>query len=357
MSSVSRPLRPQWRAISQKDFREMYSQLGSFQDLAAFWGIPASQIAYYAFGIDKDSAYRTFSIARRHGQPRLIEAPSRTLKYIQRIMHESLTRMYNPHPAVHGFTPNRSVATNARVHLHQRYVLNIDLADFFPSITRQRVFGRLAARPYELQPGVANVIASLATNRYGQLPQGSPSSPVIANMVTAELDTDLAHLCGEYRCWYTRYADDITISISRGEMPPQIARYPNANGTGQVVIGDRLADIIERHSFRINHRKSRLQSYWTRQMCTGLVINGDRPSPRKPYLRNLRSLVDHWSKRGWQDAAQILNLKEGLPIFEDRPIFVNYMMGKIGYLRMVRGEDDKASKRLYEIVASIPQYH
>ena len=81
MSSVSSPLRPQWQAISQKDFREMYGQLGSLQELADFWEIPASQLTYYAFRINKDSAYRTFSIARRYGRQRLIEAPARAIAF------------------------------------------------------------------------------------------------------------------------------------------------------------------------------------------------------------------------------------------------------------------------------------
>ena len=357
MPNNSLTLHPEWSTISQADFRAKYRQLVSLRDLADFWRLRPSQLSYYAYRIDKRLAYRDFSIPRRYGRKRRIEAPSRTLKYLQRILHESLTRIYGPHPAVHGFVPNRSVATNARTHLGQRYVLNIDLVDFFPSITRKRIFGRLVAEPYGLQMPVANAIASLSTNFYAQLPQGSPSSPVIANIIAAELDADLARLCGRFRCVYTRYADDITISTSRDEMPPQLARYPNANGTGQVVIGDELASAIERHSFRINDRKSRLQSYWTRQMCTGIVVNGQRPSLRRPYVRHLRSLVHHWQQRGWQDAAQVLHSKENRPLFDNREMFVNYVMGKIGYLKMVRGQDDPVSQRLDEIVASIPRHH
>ena len=335
----------------------MYRRLVSLQELAAFWRLRPSQLSYYAYRIDKRLAYREFSIPRRYGRERRIEAPSPTLKYLQRILHESLTRIYGPHPGVHGFVPNRSAATNARTHLGQRYVLNIDLADFFPSITRKRIFGRLVAEPYGLQAPVANAIASLSTNFYAQLPQGSPSSPVLANIIAAELDTDLARLCGRFHCVYTRYADDITISTSRDEMPPQLARYPNANGTGQVVIGDEVANIIERHSFRINDRKSQLQSYWTRQMCTGIVVNGQRPSLRRPYVRRLRSLVHHWQQHGWQDAAQVLQAKENCPLFDNREMLANYVMGKLGYLKMVRGQDDPVCQRLNDIVESIPRHH
>lgn len=354
MPSSSSPLRPQWASISQSDFRNNYKQLSSLQDLAAFWEIEPSQLSYYAFHIDKEDAYRTFHIPRRNGRKRRIEAPNPTLKFIQRLIHESLTLVYGPHSAVHGFLPGRSIVTNAENHVGSQYVLNIDLADFFPSITRKRIFGRLVNAPYSFNSRVANLIAALSTNIYSRLPQGSPSSPILANIVAAELDTDLAKLCRSYSCWYTRYADDITISTSRGELSPKLARYPNASGTGQVVIGDKLINVIERHGFQINERKSRLQSYWTRQLCTGLVVNRGRVSPPRPYIRRLRSLIDHWRKNGWQDAAQMLHTKENRPLFLERQALVNHVNGRIGYLKMVRGHDDPVSQRLERIVSTLP---
>ena len=169
--------------------------------------------------------------------------------------------------------PDVQIVTNARNHLGRRYVLNVDLEDFFPSIIRRRIYGRLIAEPYALDSGVAHLISNLSTNAYGRLPQGSPSSPIIANIIASKMDTDLANLCSSLYCRYTRYADDITISTSRSVLSPHIARYPNALGTGQVIIGDRLTGIIENNGFKLNHRKSRLQSNWTRQLCTGLVVN------------------------------------------------------------------------------------
>ena len=357
MPNAASPLRPQWTTIPQAQFRSRYRQLTSLQDLAAFWGVAPYQLSYYAFHANKQNAYTTFGIPRRNGSERKIEAPKRTLKYLQRLIHESLTRIYGPHEAVHGFRAGRSILTNAKKHTGCRYVLNIDLENFFPSVTRERIYGRLIAKPYLLNHRVANVIAALSTNSFSRLPQGSPSSPVIANMVAAELDAELAHLCGSLRCWYTRYADDITISTVRGEMSPHIARYPHARGTGQVIIGDKLTDIIERHGFRINERKSRMQSWWTRQLCTGLVVNGVPVSPPKSYIRSLRSLIDHWRKNGWQDAAQILNTIENRPLFSNRQRLLDHVLGRIGYLKMVRGQPDSVSQRLASIVAAIPPNH
>ena len=354
MPNVSSSLRPEWTKVSQTAFRNIYRELGSLRDLAALWGVTPSQLSYYGFHIDKELAYRTFHIPRRNGRTRRIEAPPPTLKYIQRLIHESLTRVYGPPPAVHGFVAGKSIVTNAQSHLGRRYVLNIDLADFFPSITRKRIYGRLVAAPYLFAEKVANVIAALSTNAFSQLPQGSPSSPIIANIVTAQLDNDLAELCGSLGCWYTRYADDITISTLRGDLSPKLARYPNARGPGQVVLGDGLVDIIERHGFRINDRKSRLHSYWTRQLCTGLVVNGDKLSPPRSYIRRLRSLIDHWRKNGWQDAAQVLHSSENRPLFDKRQGILNHVIGRISYLKMVRGQNDAVVQRLERTVALLP---
>lgn len=353
MSNSSRALRPEWSETPRDDFQSIYKGLKNLHDVAEFWGIPPSQLAFYAYAVDKRSVYSTFSIPRRNGRRRLIEVPVRSLKYIQRIMHESLVPLYRPHDSVHGFLPSRSIITNARTHVGQRYVLNIDLSDFFPSITRKRLFGRLVAEPYALQNPVANLIASLATNAFTRLPQGSPSSPVLANMVTAQMDAELARLCANLRCKYTRYADDITISISRGELSPHLARYPNARGTGQVIIGEALSEIVERHGFQINHRKSRLQSYWTRQMCTGLVVNGDHASPSRTYIRRLRALMDNCRRKGWEEAAQLLHNSENRPLFKTRQSFLNHVNGKVRYVKMVRGDDDPVCRKLDLMLSSI----
>ena len=330
-------------------------QLESLSDLAEFWNVAPTQIYHYAFRIDKKNAYSTFEVPRRNGRARRIDAPVRTLKFIQRLIHESLSRIYRPHRAVHGFLAERSIVTNAREHVGRQYVLNVDLADFFPSITRKRVHRCLIGEPYRLNRKVANLIAALSTNAYARLPQGSPSSPVIANMVAADLDAALANLCGELRCRYTRYADDITISTVRNEMSPDLARYPNAQGTGQVILGDKLVAVIENNGFRINHLKSRMYSYWTRQTCTGLVVNGEKPSPSRAYIRRLRSLVDHWRKNGWEDAAQVLHEKENRILFDDRERLLNHVRGRIGFVKMVRGQTDDTCRRLEQVIDTLPE--
>lgn len=355
MPKVKAWLRPQWKDIDRDDFLEIYRSLKTWQDLAEFWGVPPKQIAYYSFHADKAGLYSSFPLARKYGGHRKIEVPSATLRYLQRLVHESLSRIYRPHQAVHGFVEGKSVLSNAECHLSSRYVVTLDLESFFASITGQRVQKRLEAEPYGLSSKVANAIVSLATNPVGALPQGSPSSPIISNIIASQLDSDLSAFVSPYRCRYTRYADDITISTRRETLSPQIARYPSTQGTGQAVLGDRIVGIVTNNGFNVNHRKTRVRSHWTRQMCTGLVVNGDRVSVRRSYVRGLRSLIYSWTKCGWSHAASVLAARTGKTAFDERVKLLNHVRGKVDYVGMVRGLDDPVYVRLSEQLESIPQ--
>ncbi len=354
MPNIARSLHPEWTLISDQDFSDAVRSLNSSQRLATFWGLSNRQLNYYAYHAPEAKAYRTFTIRRRNGRSRTIRAPNRSLKYIQRIIYETLHRMYRPNIAVHGFVPNRSIITNATKHLGQQFVLNLDLRDFFRSITRARVIGRLKAAPYRLQSPVAALIGFLATDSEGKLPLGSPCSPVIANIVAAQLDSDIIELCRSLSCTYTRYADDITISTDQNKFPTNIARYPSAQVTVQVVIGDQLLDIIEDNGFQINHSKSRLQNYWTRQLCTGLVVNGESLSLPGPYKRRLRALIHNWQRFGWEIAAKRMHENEGRRLFRSRERFADHVLGRINYVRLIRGEDNPVAKRMLLIVQAIP---
>ena len=355
MPRVASFLRPEWKDIPDQDFSKSVRSLDSVQDLAKFWRVPTSQLNYHAYHAPETTEYHSFLISRRNGKKRKISAPNRSLKYIQRIVHETLSKMYWPDPAVHGFVPRKSIITNAQNHLGRQYVFNTDLKDFFQSITRPRIIARLRAAPYELQPSIAALVGFLATDGEGRLPQGSPCSPVIANIIAAPVDTQLKELSGKLRCRYTRYADDITISTNEETFPPQIARYPSALGTVQVVLGESLLDIIEDNGFQVNHMKSRLQSRGTRQLCTGLVVNGEHVSLPGPYKRRLRALIHNWKSLGWEEAAKRMHEKEHRPLIESRERFVQHVYGRLNYMNMIRGIEDKVAQKLLSVVQELPQ--
>jgi RNA-directed DNA polymerase len=119
----------------------------------------------------------------------------------------------------HGFKRGRSIITNATKHRKRRYVLNIDLQDFFGTINFGRVRGFfLKDRNFALHPDAATVLAQIACHQ-NSLPQGSPCSPVISNLIGHVLDIHLGKLAFHNGCTYSRYADDITFSTNKGPFP------------------------------------------------------------------------------------------------------------------------------------------
>lgn len=124
--------------------------------------------------------YHQFEIAKGKGKTRIINAPDKRLKYLQRQIALLLDHLYRVRNPVHGFVTGKSVKTNALAHLRKRYVLNVDLKNFFPSITENRIEGLLEA--LGIDGRVAAIIAKLCCHN-SQLPQGAPSSPVLSNMI------------------------------------------------------------------------------------------------------------------------------------------------------------------------------
>ena len=143
-------------------------------------------------------------------------------------LNEMFKSIYTPSDYAMGFTEGRSVVKNANIHKGQNYVFNLDLKDFFPSIFRVRVRARLQAKPFNFNEDIAIIIAGLCSMKVSSghkdgsdyvLPQGSPTSPIITNMICDNLDRRLAGLAKSFGLRYSRYADDITFSLSLTMMP------------------------------------------------------------------------------------------------------------------------------------------
>jgi hypothetical protein len=184
--------------------------------------------------------------------------------------------------------------TNAARHRKRRHVLNVDLADFFPSINFGRVRGVLIKdNRLKLHPKIATIIAQIACHN-GALPQGSPCSPVLSNIVAGILDRRLAHLAARLGCRYTRYADDITFSTNQSDFPTELA-VENAAGTW--VAGPQLTAVIQHSGFAINNTKTRMQFKRSRQVVTGLVTNTKISVP-KENRKNVRAMVNRLLTQG-----------------------------------------------------------
>ena len=270
----------------------------------------------------RDFSYTEFTIPKRSGGARVIHAPSEGLKALQRkILH----RLLNPlpvHPSATGFVPGRSIVTNALPHVGRGAVINIDLADFFPSITRERVLKAIGALGWNKKSGT--ILANICTHE-DRLPQGAPSSPAISNIVCRRLDARLSALTNAEGGKYTRYADDLTISFPQfgGKRRSRSRKGKESDGAPPDQPARRriltvIRRVIEDEGFKIQMKKKvRLQRPHQRQTATGLVVNIAVNLPRA-VRRRIRAMQQHERKglldtaaknrlRGWEALAAMIS--------------------------------------------------
>lgn len=303
------------------------------------------QLNHYAYSAIESKRYTTFQIPKKKkGEYRTIDAPVQKLKYIQRGLNVVLQCAYTPHAAAMGFVPHRSVVDNAKIHTGQRVVYNIDLKDFFPSITAGRVYRRLLEKPFSLNEELASFITDICsyTNAEGRhiLPQGAPTSPTLTNIICERMDRKLTRLAKAYSLKYTRYADDITFS-GMTNVFQEGGRFCQS-----------LRHIIEEEEhFTINNDKIRLCHQGMRQEVTGLTVN-HRENVSRKYIKQLRTLIHNWEMNGYKKAQEIFikhyaetDIKHVKGKGEHH--IENIIAGKLMYLKMVKGDTDNTYRRLF----------
>ncbi len=319
-------------------------------DVAAFLGVPTKTLTWWIWALNEHRRYHEFTIDRRTGgEPRVISAPIKPIKDFQQGLLPLLETAYNPRPHVHGFVRGKSAVTNAAVHRKQRWLLRIDLKDFFPSIHFGRVMGVFRAKAFEFPAEVATVLAQICCHRR-QLPQGAPTSPILSNLVCRGLDRELAALAKATHCHYTRYADDITFSSGRHQFPEELA----SENDGIIVLGVELRRTIVGHDFTINEAKTRLMPRRQRQRVTGVIVNTRINVPRE-YRRHLRACLHIWDRYGEAEAAAAFARampSRNVPPGKPDPEFRQVIRGQVQYLGYVRGYD-----RIYQELAASLAFH
>lgn len=323
--------------------RAMFKELQDRADVAMLLQVPLRFLTSVLYRSKPDSFYRRFEIKRKGGGTRIIAAPTSSLYILQARLNRALQAVYVPRPCSQGFIEGRSVVTNAAPHVGRRHVLNVDLENFFPALHFGRVRGMFMAKPFHVGENAATTLAQLACFN-GALPIGSPTSPVIANMIAMKLDGDLMRLARRNAAWYTRYADDLTFSTDTPNFPRSLAEFNKVEG--RVSAGDQLKLTIESNGFMVNRNKTRLQSRGDQQVVTGLVVN-ERVNVNRRYVRKVRAMLHSLEVDGLVGAQAKLELaysKDRYP-GAPKPRFLDVIRGKLGYLEMVRGPGDAVARR------------
>ena len=242
----------------------------------------------------------------------------------------------------HGFIERRSIITNAKNHINKHYLLNVDLEDFFPSISFGRVRAMFTHLPFELPDEVATVLSQICCWK-GKLPQGAPTSPTISNMICATLDYELQELSGKYRCAYTRYADDLTFSTNQKSFPRELSTFISLSTGDKQGVGQVLLQKIKNNGFSVNKNKVKLRSRLNRQEVTGIIVNS-RLNVKRKFLQQVRAMLHAWQLRGYHEAQKVhfnKSSKTSGKSEKDSPSFEEVLRGKIEFIGMVRGKDDQ----------------
>ena len=275
--------------------------------------------------------YTQFSIVKGAGKARIITAPDERLKLLQRKLALLLDQLYRVRNPVHGFVKNRSVKSNAESHSKRRYVVNIDLSDFFPSITENRVRGLLRALGLDIR--VSDIIARISCFE-GHLPQGAPTSPVISNMICYRLDTALLKFAKNTRSIYTRYADDITFSTFQPPTALFSGGVPASGRFAPEILATELINAIKSNGFVINAEKSHYADKHARRIVTGLKIN-ELINVDRRFVRNLRAAIHSIEQTGLVIAQAKFDAK-----FGSGKSLKSHLAGKVSWLAFIKGQTD-----------------
>ena len=337
-----------------EQLKENFYKLSSAENIADLLEIRYKDLIYYLYRLPDIKKYYSFEIQKKNGKTRIISAPTTSLKILQQKLNYILSIIFTPIFSSHVFAKGRSIKTNAFAHVKRKYVLNIDLKDFFPSINFGRVRGMFMAYPYYLPPPVATVLSQICCyNR--ELPQGAPTSPIISNMICAKLDNRLLSLAKQNKCFFTRYADDITFSTSKKRFPKTIA-YTDET-TNQIHVGNDLNNIIENNGFFINNEKVWFRARDRRQTVTGLIVN-DFVNVTRKYKNQVRAMLHALKKYGPKKTKKEFESKyfnNNTPEWKCLPKFELVLKGKIEYIGMIRGhESDIYLKYLSELKSISP---
>lgn len=411
--------------------------------------ITSRRLKHYYWNINEK--YVKFNIPKKTGGIRTVTAPDRYLKKIQRRINLLLNLFYWPNYSAHGFIESRNIVTNAKMHVGKKFILNVDLKDFFPSIHFGRVkavlqikmfravdsrnyfydlgesldysiflakrqklyedlivhynqveanriledlgygelntpdqwqfieinyingkahlvqhsnnlqqstinyylravekkdanfFSQLSVlknleeisvkiedieKPFGLKPEFAHIIANFCCHN-GTLPQGAPTSPLLTNIICQRLDSKMVKISKANKCFYTRYADDLTFSNNSNIFNNEFLNIIN--------------DVIQSEGFMINEKKTRVQKKAVRQEVTGIIVNEKLNLPRS-YIRKVRAALHNWEKQGYESAnakfASLYPDEKGFLRNKTIPPMESVLNGKILFLGMVRGKKD-----------------
>ena len=268
-----------WKYCTSEHCRQLLISLNLFSGLSVS---EEGQIAcLYHLSRRPEQHYQELRIPKKRGGFRILHAPDSLLKTVQRNILRHFLEEQAVSPWAAAYKKGSSPGQNARFHTGAPLIMKLDIKDFFPNITFPMVYQR--AFSSRLLPPAAGMLLTSLCCLEERLPQGSPASPYISNLVMRPFDDCMGSWCQHQGIRYSRYCDDITFS---GQFDSK-AVYRKAGG------------FLEAMGFQLNKEKTRIIPAGRRQTVTGAVVNQKAQADRT-YRRRLRQEIYFCRRYGVQ---------------------------------------------------------
>ena len=271
-----------------------------------------------------EKQYKFFEISKKNGGTRKIYAPTYTLRWVQKRILIKILSNYSVSPYANAYIKGKNLSDNATPHINKKYLLKIDITDFFGSITFEQILSAVFNKNY-YRTSVGVALTNLCCYK-GALVQGAPTSPMLSNLVMKHFDNVMGEWCKKKNITYTRYCDDITFSSNE----PLYHAYSKAKA------------FLESMGFELNLKKTRFVTNTSRQTVTGLVVNQKVAVP-SDYKRNLRKDIYYFLKFGTGDKTFI---ESGL----EYESYLNSLLGKTTYVLSIEPENEFFEKSKYKLL-------
>lgn len=262
--------------------------------------------------------YHKEILTKKDGGTRTLMVPCSLLKAVQRNILHNVLEQRPVSDCARAYRKGTDILANAGPHTGRKQVLKLDISHFFDSILFPRVIS--AAFPDTLfPPAAAALLANLCCCRE-RLPQGSPASPAISNLVMRPFDESMRRWCEARQIVYTRYCDDMTFS---GDFDPAAVYH-------------KVKSYLEAMGFSLNEKKTKLLKDGVRQSVTGIVVN-EKPQVSRDYRKKLRQEIYYCMKYGVTGHLERLREKTGNAVEEQR--YICSVLGRIQFVLQVNPED------------------
>ena len=252
--------------------------------------------------------YNSFTIKKKNGKDRNILSPYTELKKIQFNILNDLLYDKRISEYAKAYVKNISLIDNVKIHMGYKYILKLDISNFFENISYVDVYNIF--KEYGFSNGLCGVLAHLTTyDEY--LPQGAPTSPYLSNLVMRKFDYIIGKWCKKHNINYTRYSDDMTFSMN--EYNKELIRFVRVN--------------LYKYGLELNNEKICLINNSSQQKITGIVVNNKIQVDSK-YRKTIRQEVYYINKYGIDEHIKRINI-------EDKKKYLDSLFGRIQFVLCV----------------------